>query len=115
MLRAAASILIRLPPVFLISVVALFAAWTFFLFQQCNFYLHEGFNLAFPPRALGIDNPAPGPMTTFVLGPVNLGDAILVVAIYFFGLLLVYNLSVLINRAWVRYGQKRKLACTRFG
>lgn len=91
LVSAGLAILFRLPPGFLLPFLVLVLGWTFLMFQEVKRF---------------VLNFRTGPFEGIVLMS-RLDDivvALLILAVYFAGLLLAYNLAVLIEWLWTRYG-----------
>jgi NTE family protein len=91
LISVAWSILVRLPRGFLIPFIVLAVGWTLLLFKELSKLLME------ISRTLAV-NSFPFSRLDDILA------AMIVVAVYFAGLLVAYNLSVLIHSIFARYG-----------
>jgi len=92
-MRRILPILIRLPLAFLVTFIVLAGGWTLYLFKELNRLLH-----------LKSLNPFEAIPVLSGLDDILISAAI--VALYVAGLLVIYNFSVFINWALVRYGLK---------
>jgi predicted acylesterase/phospholipase RssA len=93
------TVLVQLPLGFLVPLIVLVGGWTFFLFKE-SIVLFKGWSSNLKE--------ALNPLTAIPIAS-RVDDILIatfVILIYVVGLLVAYNLSVLINGALVRYGMK---------